>query len=157
MMSCQRRLDSLIQVETARSRVNLPSLSKMKFDLHRPCNLCPFVRGGLGLDRERARALGGQIVDINGDGGRGVFVCHKTGITRGSGAIVEKLDGSSQHCAGALIFAEKQNAPTQMMRIAERLRLYDRHKLDKKSFKKVFDNLAEMISSSWPLAVKKKR
>jgi hypothetical protein len=36
----------------------------------------------------------------------------------------------SVHCAGMLIFLEKRNQPTQMMRICERLGLYDRTKLD---------------------------
>jgi hypothetical protein len=65
----------------------------------------------------------------------GAFHCHKTGT------IAEGADGSedfvatkdSLHCAGALIFLEKRNAPNQIMRIAERLSLYDRTKLDMKA------------------------
>ena len=31
----------------------------------------------------------------------------------------------TRHCAGALVFAEKRGTSSQMMRIAERLRMYD--------------------------------
>jgi hypothetical protein len=34
------------------------------------------------------------------------------------------------HCAGALIFLEKREEPHQMMRICERLGMYDRTKLN---------------------------
>lgn len=62
----------------------------------------------------------------------GEFPCHKTA------KLVDNEDGpsefiatkSSTHCAGALIFLEKRDAPHQMMRIAERLGMYDRTQLD---------------------------
>lgn len=82
------------------------------------------------------------MVDADGRGGRGEFPCHKT---------AEVIDGEyiatdkSVHCAGALIFAEKQEAPTQMMRIAERLGMYDRRKLDMGA--DVYDSLDEMVSA----------
>lgn len=47
---------------------------------------------------------------------------------RNQGTIVPTKD--SQHCAGALIFLEKIEEPHQMMRICERLGMYDRTKLD---------------------------
>jgi hypothetical protein len=54
----------------------------------------------------------------------GEFCCHKTGESNEeSGAIEPTKD--SQHCAGALIFAEKNETSTQMMRICERIGLYD--------------------------------
>lgn len=37
------------------------------------------------------------------------------------------------HCAGALIFLEKRYRPNQLMRISERLGMYDRTKLDMKA------------------------
>ena len=62
----------------------------------------------------------------------GEFPCHK------SAEIVEDDETGTEfmateksvHCAGALIFLEKRNRPHQMMRICERLGLYDRRKLD---------------------------
>ena len=121
----------------------------MKYTMTKPCNFCPFVIGGLAhLGPDRAEAIGGQIVDFDGCGGRSEFVCHKTGEAEEDGDIREKRDGSSVHCAGALIFAEKQEAQTQMMRIAERLGMYDPSKLDKASFDRVFDNLDDMIEAN---------
>lgn len=116
----------------------------MRFTMTRPCDLCPFVRGGLLLTKNRARELGGQIVDCDGQAGGGAFICHKTGDEgEESGLILGDKD--SQHCAGALIFAEKQDAPTQIMRIAERLGRYNRVKLDMTA--NVFNSLAEMIDA----------
>lgn len=59
----------------------------------------------------------------------GAFHCHKTGTTD------EETDNliatpASKHCAGALIYLEKRHRSNQMMRIAERLGLYDRTKLN---------------------------
>jgi hypothetical protein len=55
--------------------------------------------------------------------------CHKASDLK-DGQYIEKPDDATPHCAGALIYLEKRNAPHQMMRIAERLGLYDRTKLD---------------------------
>lgn len=60
---------------------------------------------------------------------RGEFCCHKTGeVSEESGDI--KPTAKSQHCAGLLIMREKMEEPHRMMRICERLGLYDRTKLD---------------------------
>jgi len=62
----------------------------------------------------------------------GAFPCHKTAAVdeddEGSGEFI--ANDNSLHCAGALIFNEKRDAPNQMMRICERLGFYDRTKLD---------------------------
>jgi len=65
----------------------------------------------------------------------GEFPCHKTAELTDdeSGSTEFRATGSSLHCAGALIFLEKRNQPHQMMRICERLGLYDRTKLDMKA------------------------
>lgn len=115
----------------------------MKYDMTKPCGVCPFSRAGLKLSKERARELGGQIVNIRGEGGRPEFPCHKTATIDDEGGFIGDKD--SQHCAGALIFAEKQDAPTQMMRLAERFGFYDRSKLDMGA--DVFDDLREMIAA----------
>jgi hypothetical protein len=48
----------------------------------------------------------------------------------------------SQHCAGALILLEKLEQPTNSMRVAERLGMYDRRELDMDA--PVFDSWEEM-------------
>jgi len=70
----------------------------------------------------------------------GEFCCHKTTVCDDEGKYTPGPD--SQHCAGALIFLEKQDAPHQMMRICERLGIYDRRKLDMDA--PVFGSLAEV-------------
>ena len=60
-------------------------------------------------------------------GNSGGFPCHRTTVGTENDDLQETKD--SKHCAGALIYAEKQEASTQMMRIAERLGMYDRHQL----------------------------
>lgn len=96
----------------------------MKYEMTKPCSDCPFLkvhRVGYALERLKEFTTG-------------EFPCHKTAEYedlddegRGGGY---KAVPDSQHCAGALIFLEKRNAPHQMMRICERLGFYDRTKLD---------------------------
>lgn len=93
----------------------------MKYTLHTPCKECPFLNSmkhGFTIKRLNEFALGS-------------FPCHKS-------AKLDEDDGyvatdKSVHCAGALIFLEKRNAPNQMMRISKRLGLYDYTKLDMKA------------------------
>lgn len=89
----------------------------MKYTLYSPCDACPFLIGsGFTWKSLRAHASG-------------EFGCHKAcKVDDGTGNF-EPLD-KTPHCAGALIFLEKQDAPHQVMRIAERLGIYDRRKLD---------------------------
>lgn len=91
----------------------------MKYTMTTPCNACPFtekMKKGFTLKR---------LMEFTS----GEFPCHKT-------ADLDEEEGEfhagkkSVHCAGALIFLEKRNAPNQMMRIAERLGMYDHKKLD---------------------------
>lgn len=91
----------------------------MKYDLKNPCDLCPF-RNDAGRLHVHPSVLKGFT--------RGEFCCHKTGASNDHGSI--EPTEKSQHCAGALIFLEKINRPHQMMRICERLGLYDRSKLN---------------------------
>lgn len=99
----------------------------MKFDLIKPCKECPFRT-------DRPGYLRPQRVDEITDAlmAGETFQCHKT---------IDK--GEPQHCAGATIFLEANEAPNQMMRIAERLGLYDHTKLDMDS--PVFTDADEMI------------
>lgn len=119
----------------------------MKYDLTKPCKTCPFLRskGAVRLTVERAQEIGGNAINQQGT----TFVCHNTaGYDDESGDLLETKD--SKHCAGALIFAEKQNCLTQTTRVAERLGMYDRDKLmaNKKVVASVFDSLEEMIETN---------
>ncbi|MDI3258384.1 MAG: hypothetical protein QJR02_01485 [Sinobacteraceae bacterium] len=91
----------------------------MKYNLYTPCDECPFLKGsGFTWRRLTAHASG-------------EFPCHKAcDLDDEQGVFVERKNGKTPHCAGALIFLELQNHPHQMMRIYERLGLYDRTKLD---------------------------
>lgn len=111
----------------------------MLFDLAKTCsNMCPFrtdcLEGWLG--EERALEIADSLV-------RSAFPCHKT-------TQFDDEDGEhvphvkEQHCAGALIVMEKMGQPSQMVRIAERLRMYDRNRLD--MFQPVFDDLDEFVA-----------
>lgn len=113
----------------------------MKFDLPRPCNNCPF-RSDKPFPLHPQRAL-----DIMS--GDHTFACHKTVDYDQPTDEEGRCDGveteNSQHCAGFLILREKMSKPTQMMRIAERLGLYDPTKLDMNS--PVFEDIdAAMVS-----------
>jgi hypothetical protein len=65
----------------------------------------------------------------------------------------------SRHCAGALIFAEKNENATQMMRIAERLGMYDPRKMmaDQAAVDSVFNDLDEMVESNFMEATRAPR
>lgn len=112
----------------------------MKFDLKKPCDQCPFrtdVRPY--LRPARVRQILNDILYQDAH-----FLCHKTVDYSGDngGTETEK----TQHCAGALILLEHQERPNQMMRIAERLGLYDRFKLDMEA--SVYTNPKDMIQAA---------
>jgi hypothetical protein len=95
----------------------------MNYDLKRPCIDCPFLRGKAFLRSARARQIATDVL-VRGQ----TFSCHKTLDYSGEG---EPRDTKhTQHCAGALIMCENAGRPNQMMRIAERLGMYDASKLD---------------------------
>lgn len=98
----------------------------MKYTMTKPCDACPFLK---------AMKRGFTIRRLH-QFSKGEFPCHKTADTdEETSDFIARAD--SQHCAGALIFLEKREKPHQMMRIAERLGLYDMRKLDADSFKEV--------------------
>lgn len=105
----------------------------MDYTMTTPCSQCPFTRGP-----KAVRLMQGRIKEIAGimlGGARGDFQCHKT----------LKVD-KPQHCAGALIFAEKNGTATQMMRICERLGMYDHTQLNMDA--DVFDDIDEMMETA---------
>lgn len=100
----------------------------MNYTLKRACVKCPFRRGGvMTLRPSRADEIAALF---DGRCDTGTFPCHETLDYHSDGDGEDDCGGKetdkTQHCAGALIFAEKHEKPTQMMRICERLGLYDR-------------------------------
>lgn len=94
----------------------------MKYTMTEPCTECPFLN---------KFKKGFTLVKLKGFAS-GMFPCHKTAEVKEneSGVSEFKAGNKSVHCAGALIFNEKRNTPNQMMRIAERLGMYDHTKLN---------------------------
>lgn len=91
----------------------------MIYTMTTPCTQCPFLKvmkHGYTLARLRAFASG-------------EFPCHQTADEDEETGDYE-IGPKSVHCAGALIFNEKRGQPHQMMRICERVGLYDASKLD---------------------------
>ncbi|URJ76316.1 hypothetical protein MF621_004022 (plasmid) [Bacillus velezensis] len=90
----------------------------MKFDLKTPCKDCPFIKGSrtnISLPHERIEEI---VNDIRDDKS---FICHKT---------LELQKSDQQHCGGAMIFLEREERPNQIMRIAERIGVYDHKSLN---------------------------
>jgi len=90
------------------------------YDLTSPCGECPFLnKMSHGFSMRRLREFAS-----------GSFHCHMTGEWDDNKACATP---DSKACAGALIFLEKRGKSNQMMRISERLGLYDRTKLNMKA------------------------
>lgn len=89
----------------------------MNYSMTEPCDACPFLKGSGFTWRSLIEHASGE------------FACHKTCKLDDESGTFEPQQ-KSLHCAGALIFLEKQDAPHQMMRICERLGHYDRRKLN---------------------------
>lgn len=101
----------------------------MHFTLTKPCGNCPFRNDiSFHLTVERAEEIAHAVTSLDQ-----TFACHKTtreGAEDDDGWSEMEATEKSQHCAGVLIMLEKMEQPNQMMRIAERLGMYDRTKLD---------------------------
>jgi hypothetical protein len=92
----------------------------MKYEMTKPCGNCPFSNDKIfPLRPERVREM------IHAP-----FPCHKTVDYDSDEEEGIKRHDNEQHCAGSLIMHEKMEQPHQMMRICERVGLYDRTKLD---------------------------
>lgn len=86
------------------------------FKLISPCAKCPFRRDVPGYLRpERVASICDALLRDQS------FICHAT---------LKLPSHDRQHCAGATIFLERQGRPNQMMRVSERLGLYDHRKLN---------------------------
>jgi hypothetical protein len=94
----------------------------MDYTMTAPCDQCPFLKKmsrGFRLQRLEEFAAG-------------AFPCHKTAdeVETEDGGVEFHANANSKHCAGALIYNEKRGRANQMMRIVERLGLYDASKLN---------------------------
>lgn len=96
----------------------------MKYTMTSPCEQCPFLatpnmKRGFTLQRLKEFA-------------ESEFPCHQTAssVEDEDGFSEYRANDKSVHCAGALIFNEKRGYANQMMRICERLGVYDAGKLD---------------------------
>lgn len=97
----------------------------MHYEMRSPCDQCPFLRNS---GFTHASLLGHAS---------GEFPCHKQCDLDEEESVYVERKGKTRsgrdktaHCAGALIFLEKMGKPHQMMRIAERLGIYDRTELN---------------------------
>jgi hypothetical protein len=111
----------------------------MKYTMTSPCEKCPFRTDVPGyLTRARAAEIARSIE-------RAEFPCHETTVPIESDDESDMVEGpNAQHCAGALIMLEKMQQPSQMMRICERIGMYDASKLKMDS--PVFEDSADFIS-----------
>ncbi len=94
----------------------------MKYTKSTPCEDCPFLK-------KYAKSYGAKRLR---EFASGEFPCHKTAKMDEDESVFLAAE-NSLHCAGALIYNEKRNQPHQMMRIAERLGMYDMRKLNMKA------------------------
>lgn len=108
------------------------------YRLIRPCAHCPFRNDIPGYLREA------RVYEIEDGLVRGSFPCHETTAPEGDDGERPET-GDEGHCAGALILLEKLERPSQLMRIAERIGLYDRRKLDMDA--PVYDTFEEMADA----------
>lgn len=104
----------------------------MNFDLTTPCKHCPFRKGANYLSKERACEIANGLKEDK------TFTCHEK--THSLGWSRQKKE---QHCAGATIVLENEENSNQMMRIMERLGLYDRKKLKRTHVVKGLDEFIE--------------
>ena len=90
----------------------------VNYNLTTPCAECPFLKGSGFTWRSLQAHASGE------------FPCHKASVLDEEDGTYQPRPGNkTPHCAGALIFLEKQNKQHQMMRICERLGMYDRRRL----------------------------
>lgn len=90
----------------------------MKFNLAQPCTGCPFVVGNSINRQLNKRQLKGIVKSIRGGN---TFTCYKS---------LGKSTEENEHCAGAMIFLERENRPNQEMEIARQCGDYVREDLD---------------------------
>lgn len=100
-------------------------MSKTPFSLTAPCSNCPFRadKPFYGLYPERVDEIVQSLTDGFG------FHCHKT-LDYLDDEPEAVVTARARLCAGALATLEREDAPNNIMRIGERLGLYDPESLD---------------------------
>jgi hypothetical protein len=126
ILACLRHNDHHLRVRQLHwSRLHGWQALEMKYTKTTPCSNCPFLKNGKGITLDPARVI---EIDISLE--RADFPCHKTDDYDEDDNLIASDTKDQEYCAGALIMLEKMNRPSQMMRICERLGLYDRTKLN---------------------------
>jgi hypothetical protein len=116
-------------------------MSTKPYSMTTPCANCPFRKDIRPFLRaERVREIERSLI-------RAEFPCHKTTEDHEDeeGNPERIVTKDSIHCAGALILLEKEGRSSQMMRIAQRLGLYDPEKLDMGA--PIFESFDEMYEA----------
>ncbi len=115
-------------------------MSKHPYDMKTPCAECPFRNDRKPyITPERYE----ELRDSDGE-----FHCHKTvdydddEDHEGENIVTKQ----SKICAGFLIINEHSEKPNQMMRICERIGIYDRRDLDMDS--SVYDDWDQLIAEA---------
>lgn len=111
---------------------------KEPYGMTSPCPKCPFRNDIPGyLTPARVTEIERSLVNAE-------FPCHLTTNLDDQDEDEQFYypTGDEVHCAGALILLEKLERPSQMMRIAERIGMYDMRKLDMAA--PVFSSFAAM-------------
>lgn len=115
------------------SKTNTP------FTLTSPCANCPFRSDRpFYLSAARAQEIAHSLYEGS------TFHCHKT-VDYDTEDGEPSIGNRARVCAGALITMEKEGTANQMMRIGERLGLYDRCVLDMDS--PVYASLGEWVQA----------
>lgn len=116
----------------------------MKFDLKSPCSNCPFRKDTLKgwLSSPRAKEIWDSVAFQDG-----LFPCHKTTQTIETDDESENIaTENSQHCAGALILLEKENATRNNFLLRIAFGISKSLKLDElKNQELVFDSAEDFI------------
>lgn len=124
-----------------RKREDKRIMTQMHFDLRSPCSDCPFRTDAPmheGIISDLVHKLDSFAEDNL------THSCHQTD-PRADCAAEKRLPAGSpiQHCAGALIFAYKQDRPQWPMIIAEAKKLFDPKRLNMKA--PVFASTVKML------------
>lgn len=128
----------------------------MRFDVLTPCAECPFRRSGrlaVRLSRSRILEITKDLLDPNGS----TFSCHKELHGHTTDECEYQPSTRDIHCAGALIFCERQRkgtaeqAENRMRQVARRLGLYDPGQFrSRKQRQLIFATVAEMLKTALP-------
>jgi hypothetical protein len=123
----------------------------MRFDVTVPCKSCPFRRRGkhvVRLGRFRVREVAGNMLNINGK----TFSCHNACHgERDDDGVGYHPAVTDIHCAGALIFAERNGVRSTPLQLAERFGLYEPDRFCTTQQRRlVFATLAEMLAVALP-------